>query len=203
MLDPDRDEARELLRRELSNTDYNRPESFLVKALDWLLERINGLIEFIPGSNGLSTLLLGAVLALVVVAIVFAVRGTRRSRSLQDRAQGPVLSEDGLTAADYRSRAAAAAQRGDWDSVLLDSYRALAAATDERALLDELPGTTAHEIAIGLRGPFPDHQDQLLEAANAFDAVCYGDQHATQQQAERVRELDRVLARTRPARVTA
>lgn len=203
MLDPDRDEARELLRRELSNTDYNRPESFLVKALDWLLERINGLIEFIPGSNGLSTLLLGAVLALVVVAIVFAVRGTRRSRSLQDRAQGPVLSEDGLTAADYRSRAAAAAQRGDWDTVLLDSYRALAAATDERALLDELPGTTAHEIAIGLRGPFPDHQDQLLEAANAFDAVCYGDQHATQQQAERVRELDRVLARTRPARVTA
>lgn len=203
MLDPDRDEARELLRRELSNADYNRPESFLVKALDWLLERINGLIEFIPGSNGLSTLLLGAVLALVVVAIVFAVRGTRRSRSLQDRAQGPVLSEDGLTAADYRSRAAAAAQRGDWDSVLLDSYRALAAATDERALLDELPGTTAHEIAIGLRGPFPDHQDQLLEAANAFDAVCYGDQHATQQQAERVRELDRVLARTRPARVTA
>nr|WP_281497304.1 DUF4129 domain-containing protein [Ornithinimicrobium sp. F0845] len=200
-MDPDRDEARELLQRELAGAEYNRPESFIVKALNWLLERLNSLIEIMPGSNALSTLLLGVVLALVGVAIYFAVRGTRRTRKLTDRSSGPVLAETGLTAEDYRARAAAAARAGHWDAVLLDSYRAIAAATDERALLDELPGTTAHEIAVGLRAPFPGHADPLLAAADRFDAVCYGDQHATREEAERVRELDRVLARTRPARV--
>lgn len=200
MLDPDRDDARELLQRELAKPDYNRPESLLQKGLSWLLERLGDLIQIMPGSNGLSMLLLGVILALAVVAIFFAVRGSRRSRQLTDRT-GPVLAEVGLGARDYRARAAAAAREGRWDDVLLDSYRAIAAATDERALLDELPGTTAHEIALGLRGPFPDHAEALLAAANDFDGVCYGDQRASQRQAERVRELDRALAATRPARL--
>ncbi|WP_114905466.1 DUF4129 domain-containing protein [Ornithinimicrobium murale] len=203
MLDPDRDEARELLQRELSGADYNRPESFIARALNWLMERLSGLIEIIPGSTGLSTLLLGVVIALVVVAVFFAIRGTRRSRRLTTRDTGPVLAEAGLSAEDYRARAAASARAGDWDAVLLDSYRAIAAATDERALLDELPGTTAHEIAVALRQPFPDRASDLLTAADAFDAVCYGGRTAQQVQAERVRELDRTLARTRPARVAS
>lgn len=201
MLDPDRDQARELLERELSTAEYNRPESFIAKALDWLLERINGLIEIIPGSSGLSSLILGVVLALVVVAVFFAIRGSRRSRRLTSPDTRPVLTEVGLSADDYRTRAAAAARAGNWDAVLLDSYRAIAAATDERALLDELPGTTAHEIAVALHEPFPDRASDLLSAADTFDAVCYGDQHAAQHQAERVQELDRSLARTRPVRV--
>ncbi|USQ78758.1 DUF4129 domain-containing protein [Ornithinimicrobium faecis] len=201
MLDPDRDQARELLERELSTADYNRPESFIAKALNWFLERISGLIEIIPGSSGLSTLILGMVIAIVAVAIFFAIRGSRRSRRLTSPDTGPVLAEAGLSADDYRARAAAAARAGNWDAVLLDSYRAIAAATDERALLDELPGTTAHEIAVALRDPFPDRASDLLSAADTFDAVCYGDQHATQHQAERVRELDRVLAKARPVRV--
>ena len=202
MLDPDRDQARELLERELAKPDYHRPESVIAKGAGWLIDKLNGLIEITPGSSGLSTLLLGIVIALVGVAIAFAIRGTRTSRRLSAKGSGPVLSEAGLSASDYRARAAAAAQRGNWDAVLLDSYRAIAAATDERALLDELPGTTAHEIAVGLQGPFPDHAPALLEAADAFDSVCYGEHHATQQQAERVRDLDRVLATTRPARVS-
>lgn len=202
MLNPDRDEARELLERELAKADYHRPESVIAKGAGWLVDRVNGLIEIVPGSSGLSTLLLGIVLALVGVAIFFAVRGTRTSRKLSATGAGPVLSEEGLSASDYRARATAAAERGDWDGVLLDSYRAIAAATQERALLDELPGTTAHEIAVGLHGPFPDRGPALLEAADSFDTVCYGDGHATQQEAERVRDLDRVLARTRPARVS-
>lgn len=200
MLDPDRDPARKLLERELSTADYNRPESFVIKALNWFLERINGLIEIIPGGRGFSSLVLGLVIGLVIVAIFFAVRGRRRSGRLTARDTGPVLAEVGLSADDYRARAAAAARAGDWDAVLLDSYRAIAAAGDERALLDELPGSTAHEIAVALQEPFPDRASDLLDAANAFDVVCYGHRHATQQQAERVRELDRVLARARPVR---
>lgn len=200
MLDPDRDPARELLRTELTQPEYNRPESFVVKAASWLFDRLNRVIEVMPGSDGLSTLLLVVVLVLVALAVVFAVRGTRRSGRLTDRASGPVLAEAGLTADDYRARAERAARAGDWDGVLLDSYRAIAAATDERTLLDETPGTTAHEIAVGLRQPFPQHTDDLLRAADDFDAVCYGEQHASREQAEQVRDLDRVLDRTKPAK---
>lgn len=200
MLDPDRDPARELLRTELAHPEYNRPESFVVRAVNWLFERLGRVIDVLPGSQGLSVLLLVIVLVLVGLAIFFAVRGTRRSGRLTDRATGPVLAETGLTAADYRARAERAARAGDWDAVLLDSYRAIAAGTDERTLLDDAPGTTAHEIAVGLRQPFPQHSEPLLAAADAFDAVCYGDEHATREQAEQVRDLDRTLDRTKPAK---
>ncbi|HLS44053.1 MAG TPA: DUF4129 domain-containing protein [Ornithinicoccus sp.] len=200
MLDPDRDEARELLQGELQKPEYNQPESLLVKALNWLMDRLSDLINIMPGSTALSTVLLALVLGLVGLGVYFAVRGSRRSLRLTDRS-GPVLSEAGLTAAAYRERAATASRDGRWDDVLLDSYRAIAAATDERALLDESPGTTAHEIAVGLRAPFPDHADAVLQAADAFDTVCYGGGHASREQAERVRDLDRTLARARPARV--
>jgi hypothetical protein len=202
-LDPDREEARELLIRELTRAEYNRPESFVMRAMEWLTERLDGLIEVLPGSTGLSSLILGLVLALVVVAIVFVLRGSTRSRRLQDRGAGLVLEEPGLTAEDYRARADAAARSGDWDRVLLDSYRAIAAATEERTLLDELPGTTAHEIAVGLALPFPDHAGALAAAAHRVEAVRYGGAHATQPEAERVRELDRLLSRTRPAGLVA
>lgn len=201
LLDPDRDEARDLLSRELGQPDYNRPESFVRKGFEWLLDRIDGLIQILPGSSGLSTLLLGAVLALVVVAAVFAVRGTRRGNRLREPGSGPVLDEPGMSARDYRDRAASAARAGNWDVVLLDSYRAIAKDAEERTLLDEQPGTTAHEVAVSLRGPFPEYAERIGHAADRFDAVCYGEQHTDQQEAEGVRELDRILTRTRPTRV--
>lgn len=200
MLDPDRDEARELLRVELTNPEYNRPESLVVQVVNWLFDRLSRVINILPGTDGLSVLMLVVILAVVALAIFFAVRGTRRSGRLTDKATGPVLAEVGLSAADYRARAERAARAGDWDAVLLDSYRAIAAGADERTLLDDVPGTTAHEIAVGLRDPFPQQTDGLLAAANAFDAVCYGRQHTDREGAERVRDLDRVLDRTKPAR---
>mgnify|MGYP000866128945 CR=1 FL=1 len=84
--------------RELDRPEYNRAESFVAKGLGWLMDRLNGLIEIMPGSNGLSTLMLGVVLGVVAVAIFFAVRGTSRSRRLADRTSGPVLDEPGLSA---------------------------------------------------------------------------------------------------------
>src|SRR5690606_40006213 len=43
VLDPDRDEARELLQGELQKPEYNQPESLLVKALNWLMDRLSDL----------------------------------------------------------------------------------------------------------------------------------------------------------------
>lgn len=197
-LDPSRDEARRWLAEELSGAEYNRPEPVIQRIIDWLLERLDALVQLIPGSTGLSQLLLVAVVALAVVALVFAVRGRLRQGRLRERGTGAVLDEPHLTARDYRARAETARQRGDWDAALLDSYRALAASASERTLLDDAPGRTAHEIALALTVTFPEHDASLRSAADRFDDVRYGERHATRAQAETVRDLDATLSRARP-----
>jgi len=197
-LDPDREEARRWLADELAQPDYHRPEPIVTRIVNWLLDRLNDLIQLVPGGSGLSQLLLVVVVGLAVVALVFALRGRFRQGALRERATGAVLEDPHLTARDYRSRAEAAWRRGDWDSVLLDSYRAIAAAATERALLDDVPGRTAHEVAVALTVPFPEQAPALRDAADRFDDVRYGGRRATREQAERVRALDGTLARTRP-----
>jgi hypothetical protein len=83
---------------------------------------------------------------------------------------------------------------------VLDGVRAVARAAVERVVLDDAPGRTAHEVALALAGPFPGEADALLRAADAFDAVRYGDQRATPDRARDVLALDERLAGTRPAR---
>lgn len=197
-LDPDRDEARRWLAEELAQPDYNRPEPLVERIRSWLLDRLEDLIGLVPGDSGMAKLLIVVVIALAVVALVFALRGRFRQGALRERATGAVLEDPHLTARDYRSRAEAAWRRGDWDSVLLDSYRAIAAAATERALLDDVPGRTAHEVAVALTVPFPEQAPALRDAADRFDDVRYGGRRATREQAERVRALDGTLARTRP-----
>jgi hypothetical protein len=108
------------------------------------------------------------------------------------------VDDKGLSAADYRRRAHASTDRGDWDTALLDSYRALAASAVERTLLTELPGRTAHEVAVSLAPVFPDHADALASAASSFDDVRYGHRRTTKAQAVATTELDAKLLRTTP-----
>ncbi|MGI8949127.1 MAG: DUF4129 domain-containing protein [Ornithinimicrobium sp.] len=198
LLDPDRDQARELLERELSGPDYNRAEPLVNRLIDWLLARLDDIFSLIPGSQSLGWVLVLAVLVVVALVTFFAVRGRRRGSVLTQGRTGAVLEDPTLTAADYRSRADRAAQTGDWDTVLLDSYRALAADGVERTLLDHAAALTAHEVGRDLGRCFPAQQVQLAGAADAFDLVRYGEGSSTQQQATGVRDLDRTLSKTRP-----
>jgi len=198
LLDPDRDQARDWLEHELSGPGYNRAEPLVRRALDWLLDRLDQLLSLVPGSQSLGWLLVLAVLLVVAVVAVFAVRGRRRNGALSQGGTGSVLEDPSLSAADYRSRADRAAQTGDWDTVLLDSYRALAADGVKRTLLDHAAALTAHEVGADLGRSFPAQQTELLGAADLFDLVRYGKGSSTEQEASRVRDLDRTLSRTRP-----
>lgn len=200
-LDPDRDEARRLLAEELAQPEYNQLRSVISRIQEWLFQQLSELLWNLSFGSGLTQLLLAVVIAAAIAVAVYAVRGTRRQARLSDRGRGAVLEDPTLTAADYRARVSAALRSGDWDVVLLDSYRAIAASADERVLLDDLPGRTAHEVAVALAPRFPEHRRSLAEAADHFDEVRYGDRHATQQQAESVRALDSTLARARPQHV--
>lgn len=199
LLDPDRDQARELLAEELAEDQYSRRESVLRLVQDWLGDLFERLLVALPGTPRLSTVLLVLVGLLVLGAVLFAVSGTRRRQRLAERSDGAVLDESGVSAAGYRRRAEEARRREDWDALLLDSFRALAARSLERTVLPDLPGMTAHEVAAALTPVFPGQAGALASAAGRFDVVRYGGGRATREQAEATARLDRDVERTRPA----
>ena len=81
---------------------------------------------------------------------------------------------------------------------MLEAYRALARAAVERTILDDLPGRTAHEVAVALGPVFPGTRARLAGAADAFDAVRYGRRPAPHAAATEVLDLDADLAGRRP-----
>lgn len=194
-LDPSSPEARQWVLDELAKGRYTTEPSPWQRFVEWLQELFSGQ----PGSALLPSwgvvvvvVVLLAVVALVVLRLVRAEPSTRRGR---DRS---VLDDEGLSAADYRARARDARSRGDWDAALLDSYRALATSAVERTLLTDLPGRTAHEVAVALGPVFPRHADSLAASAAEFDAVRYGHTHTTQALATATAELDTALLAARP-----
>lgn len=196
--EPSEEEARRLLQDELAKPEYNQPESFVQRVIDWVLEQFSELLRVLPGSSALSTLMIVAVVVIAVAAAIFAARSRLRDSTLALKKSGSVFEDEKLGASDYRDRAAKAAAAGDWDAVLLDSYRALTASAGERTLLDDTPSRTAHEVAMQLMPAFPAHAESLRAAGGDFDRVRYGKQHCDRQRAEAVGKLDRDLLRARP-----
>lgn len=195
---PGRDEARDLLIQELAKPEYNRRENPLVRLAQWLMEQLNNLLNVLPGSGSLSAVLIVLVVLFVISAVVFASRQRLRDRTLSITSTHSVLGEESLSAKQYRARADRSGAAGDWDTALLDHYRALTAGAGERTLLDDAPTRTAHEVAVTLATTFPDHGEDLRWSADAFDRVRYGQQSCSQGEAERVRDLDRIVQKARP-----
>jgi hypothetical protein len=194
-LDPTSPEARQWVRDELAKGYQTEPSPW-ERFVEWLRQLLSGdaFSSSLPAwVVPVVVVLLLAVVALVVLRLVRPATGAGRGADA-----GGAVDEEGLTAADYRRRAAVALSRGAWDDALLDGYRALAASAVERALLPELPGRTAHEVAVALRPVFPAQDDRLAEAADAFDAVRYGHRPTSEAVARSVTALDAELARTRP-----
>jgi hypothetical protein len=199
-LDPSSPTAQQWLRDELGHGVHLTQPSWLQRLMEWLWGLLRKLGS--PSAAGLPGWVVGigvlVLVAAVVLVVVRLVRPEARTRPSRARGTSGSVDDEGLSAADYRSRAALAVARGDWDAVLLDRYRALAASAVERTLLSELPGRTAHEVAVALAPVFPDHRVPLAAAAAAFDAVRYGHERATSTQAHDTTELDDALLRTRP-----
>jgi hypothetical protein len=195
-LDPSSPEARQWLLDELSKGRYTTEPSLWQRFVEWLQQ----LLDVGPGSGVIpawvAALVVAVVLALIALVVARLVRPEPSTRGGHPR--GAVVDDEGLAAADYRVRARAAKARGDWDAVLLDSYRALAASAVERTLLTDLPGRTAHEVALALEPLFPAHASPLAASATEFDAVRYGHRRTTEAHAVAASDLDAALLSTRP-----
>ncbi len=193
-LDPSRAEGRRWLEDELAKARYDVEPGLWDRFIEWLLGLFDATGPGLPSWVFAVVLLIGLAVVLLVVALVLR----PEARARRTGAEGGVLDDRGVDAAAYRSRARRAVGGGDWETVLLDSYRAVVASAVERTILDELPGRTAHEASLELSRAFPAEQAGLRAAADRFDAVRYGHERALEADARAVVALDDRLARTRP-----
>ena len=112
---------------------------------------------------------------------------------------GGVLDDRGVDATAYRERAQRAVREGDWDTVVLDSYRAVVASAVERTILDELPGRTAHEASLELSRAFPTEDGRPAPCRRPVRRrPLRARRRAREADARAVLALDERLARARP-----
>lgn len=198
-LDPSGDEARSWLRRELLKPEYN--DQNLVQRLLHAIERLlDKGINAASGSSTLTTLMSMLLLVVLVVALGLLVAQARRAGARKAAGDHGVLTDEEVTADDLRARAEAALADGRPADALVDGFRALTLRQVEQKRLEDLPGATAHEVALALQTAYPQERERVRRAADLFDSVMYGGRPATPDQARGVLALDDALGgRVAPA----
>lgn len=198
-LDPDADEARRLLVEELSDPRYRAAEpNWFDRVVQAVRDWFTSLSVPTDGAGVPLAAVIGVLVlvALVVAALLIAGRPRLRRRSA---ITGAVLaSDDGRSADDLRAVAEAAAARGDWGAALVERFRALVRALDERTVVTVSPGTTAQGFAARAGAAFPASEEALRSAAGDFDRVRYLGLASGSAEYERVAALDRSLSATAP-----
>ena len=197
-VDPDAETARRWAEQELADPIYHQGESLLQVVLRWIQER------FAEAQNALSTmdgrsaaLVLGSLVIVGVVVTLLVVGPVRRSRRSQ-RSSVEVFVDDNRTAAELRRSADALAAAGRWSEAVLDRFRAILRSLEERAVVDERPGRTAHEAAVQAAEVLPPRAADLHRASRLFDDVCYGDVEMGRADDAWLRQVDDAVQSTRP-----
>ncbi|AEE46601.1 DUF4129 domain-containing protein [Cellulomonas fimi] len=193
---PDAPTARRWAEEELQQPEYHRGPSLLSRLLTWLREQLDS-VPTLGLPSGVSVGVVVALAVVVTLGILWFLGPVRRSR----RAAGSraVLADDDTrTAAELRASADAAAAAGDWHRAVLDRFRAVVRALEERTVLDERPGRTAHEAVADAGRRLPTLADDLRAAGDVFDDVAYGDGRADADDDRRLRDLDERVRRARP-----
>ncbi|WP_018155238.1 DUF4129 domain-containing protein [Demetria terragena] len=197
-LDPTGEQGRRLLGDELAKLPYLEKKSLIDTVLGWLTERLEGVAG--EGAGPLATVILVLAVLALLAAIVYAttrIRSSRRVRRGADEADA-VFDDADLSAAEYRQRAREAESRNEHSAALLDWFRAIIRSGDERALLGDSPGRTAHEFVRVLSPRFPHEREALRQAATVFDEVRYGGRKVGAGHSTTVRELDGRISQARP-----
>lgn len=196
---PGRDEARQWAAEELAKAQYPdaRPgwvDQLWRDFLDWL-SSFDGELSG-PGPDLAVPIILAVAVAVIIVAI-FVVRprlNARRKAGVRD-----IYGDERIMDADgYRSRAAAAADDGDWPAAVVHLFRALVRSAEERDVIDVRAGRTADEAAAQLGSVFGAAQSRLIAAARVFDAIRYGEAGATKADYGSLRQLDTDVLAMKP-----
>jgi len=182
---------------ELSKPEYHQ-QGLLDRFAGWLQGLWDELALAAAGAGELSSFV-AVTLALLVVALALVVVPRIRRTPVVRSESGGVLQDRRATAEQLRSRAQAAFSEGRHSDAVVEAMRALARRMVDRGVLEETPGSTAHEIAVAVAGAFPAERSRLLAAAEVFDAVQYGGSTASQEQAASLLAVYDDLRLARPA----
>ena len=198
---PDPGQARSWVERELSRPEYQR--GLLERFVSWFGDLWDGLTRTAGDASPFSAGVAVALLVVVVALLATAAGRVRRERA-PAHAHGGVLTAGEVSPDDHRAAAERALSAGRCAEALVEAFRALAARSLRRGLVEPRPGLTAHELATDLAPAFPGHADALRRAAALFDLVFYGEQDARPDDVSAVLDLDDALRTARPvARVPA
>jgi hypothetical protein len=199
-VEPDAEEARNWLLRELANPEYEAAKP------TWF-DRLSGaVVEWfsslsLGGVQGPPALGIVLVLALVLAAIVvaFLVFGVPRLRRRSAVAGSLFGKSDDRSAEQLRAAAEARAAEGDFAAATAEMFRAIARGLAERSIVTTTPGTTAHDFAARAGSAFADLAPALVTSATLFDEVRYLGRAGSLVGYTTVAELERTLRSTTPA----
>ncbi|WP_253257127.1 DUF4129 domain-containing protein [Arthrobacter sp. Hiyo1] len=125
--------------------------------------------------------------------------GRQAEAQRAEEASAKVFDGEPTVDADtFRARASAAASREDWQTAVVEQFRAVVRSAEDRAVIDVQAGRTADEAAAQLGRAFGDASSRLEEAARIFDGVKYGKATATASDHAAVLSLDTGLSAMKP-----
>ena len=190
---PDADTARRWAADELAKAVYqDHGPSLMQRIQDWFSHLLASIFGSGRSYGSVTSILAIVVVVLIVVAVVYAVVGPMRRSRRAARAHA-VFEDDARTSAQMRESSESAAARGDWALALLERYRAVIRSLEERDLIEERAGMTAHEAAGEIARRFADVCYLVEHASEIFDGVRYGHREATATEYDVMTYLDRSL----------
>lgn len=198
-VDPDAEDARELLVRELAKPVYRAAEPTWFDRLsaavgDWLADLLESGTGGTP-ALAWTVIVLALVGALVAAYLIFGPPSVNRRSTVVGGLFG---EDDSRSAQSLRFAADRAAAASDWVIAIEEMFRAIARGLSERAVLSTMPGTTATAFAASAIGPFPGSSAELASAAASFDAVRYLGRPGSRAEFDALAELERHLRASSP-----
>ncbi len=204
-VDPDSQTAREWLESELRKSEYqDQPGESLIEVLLRWVERILGNLE--RATSGLGGGIPGSVVALILLALVTAallwlVLGPLRS-SRRRKTSAAVFEDDTRDLETLRKASAAAAAAEQWSIAVIERFRVVVRTLESEAIVAVLPGMTAHEVAQDALPLMPDHNVELLWAADTFDGLRYGHSGASAADYTRMCALEEAAEKAQAVKVS-
>src|SRR5699024_7697175 len=133
-VDPDADTARRWVEDELARGEYHNGPSLLDRFVRWAEHLFSGVHPTAQGSRLVVVVVVVVLVLLAAGAFWFAGPVRRRRRVAAE--PGVFDPADARTSAQIRAAAVEAADRADWTVAVLERFRAVVRALEERALLD-------------------------------------------------------------------
>jgi hypothetical protein len=187
-IDIDRDAAHQAAQNELNKPIYGKTSAGQ-QFTEWLNELIYRLLQNVSTMPG--GWITGTVLfILLIVAVVVAVHIARRTMRTDRGGDHELFGAAQLTAAQHRATAESYAAEGNWAAAIRHRLRAVARQLEETGILEPAPGRTANELARDTGTALPHLNDELSEAATAFNDVTYGERPGTRAAYRMVADLD-------------